>query len=238
VVLELGGKNALIIYPDADLKKAAAGAVRGMNFLWCGQSCGSTSRLFIHESIYNEVLAAVVQGIRSAHTPGIPTELETTMGCLVSRAGYEKVLNYIESGKRDGARLVLGGKHPDNPKLAKGLVIEPTVFADVQPQMRIAREEIFGPVLSVLRWSNENDLFDAVNDVEYGLTCSIWTRSLTTAIKAAHSVQAGYVWINNSSMHFVGAPFGGYKQSGIGREECLEELLEFTQVKNVNVTLD
>jgi betaine-aldehyde dehydrogenase len=164
--------------------------------------------------------------------------MQTTMGCLVSRAGYEKVLKYIEYGKQEGARLVLGGKHPDNPELAKGFFIEPTVFADVQPQMRIAREEIFGLVLSVLRWSNEAELFDVVNNVEYGLTCSIWTRSLNTAMKAAQSVQAGYVWINNSSMHFVGAPFGGYKQSGIGREECLEELLEFTQVKNVNVTLD
>ncbi len=238
LVLELGGKNALIVYPDADLKKAAAGAVRGMNFLWCGQSCGSTSRLFIHESIHDEVLAAVVDGIKSGHTPGLPTEMETTMGCLASQSGYDKTLQYIEYGKQDGARLILGGKRPEDPKLAGGYFVEPTVFADVQPHMRIAQDEIFGPVLSVLKWSDEDTLFDAVNGVEYGLTCSIWTRDLETALQAAERVEAGYVWINGSSTHFIGAPFGGYKQSGVGREECLEELLDYTQVKNVNVTLD
>jgi betaine-aldehyde dehydrogenase len=238
IVLELGGKNALIVYPDADLKKAALGAVRGMNFLWCGQSCGSTSRLFIHNSIYDEMVAAVVERIASAHKPGLPTEVGTTMGCLVSKAGYEKVLQYIEIGKHEGARLVLGGKRPDDPSLAKGFFIEPTVFVDVKPHMRIAQEEIFGPVLSILKWSKEEELFEAVNGVPYGLTCSIWTQSLSTALRAAQAVEAGYVWINNSSMHFLGAPFGGYKQSGVGREECLEELLEFTQIKNVNVNLD
>ena len=238
VHFELGGKNALIVYPDADLKKAIAGAVRGMNFLWCGQSCGSTSRLFIHDSLYNDVLVSVVDAIKAAHKPGLPTEMTTTMGCLVSQFGYDKVMRYIEYGKQEGARLVLGGNRPNDPKLANGFFIEPTIFADVQPHMRIAREEIFGPVLSVLKWSGEEQLFDAVNGVEYGLTCSIWTRNLNTALRAAARVQAGYVWINGSSAHFVVAPFGGYKLSGIGREECLEELLEFTQIKNVNITLD
>ena len=106
---------------------------------------------------------------------------------------------------------------------------------DVQPSMRIAREEIFGPIMSVFRWHDEDDLFAAVNDVDYGLTCSIWTRSLDTAHRAAARAEAGYVWINNSSQHFLGAPFGGYKQSGLGREECLDELLSFTQVKNINI---
>lgn len=238
IVLELGGKNALIVFPDADLKKAAAGAVRGMNFVWCGQSCGSTSRLFIHESVHDEVLAAVLDSIRSDHKPGLPTDLETTMGCLVSQSGYDKTMRYIEFGKQDGARLVLGGKRPDDPKLEKGFFIEPTVFADVRPHMRIAQDEIFGPLLSVLKWSDENSLFEAVNGVEYGLTCSIWTRDLKTALHAAERVEAGYIWINGSSAHFTGAPFGGYKQSGIGREGCLEELLDYTQLKNVNVTLD
>ena len=160
------------------------------------------------------------------------------MGCLVSQSGYDKVMRYSEYGKQEGARLVLGGKRPDDPKLQKGFFVEPTVFADVGPDMRIAREEIFGPVLSVLKWSDEESLFDAVNGVEYGLTCSIWTRDLNTALQAAGRVEAGYVWINGSSAHFLGAPFGGYKQSGIGREECLEELLDYTQVKNVNITLD
>jgi len=237
VLLELGGKNALIMYPDADLDKAVLGAVRGMNFTWAGQSCGSTSRLFVHESIHDEVLYRVVDLIQRLHKPGLPTDWNTTMGCLVSRAQLDKVLGFIQSGLEEGARLVTGGKQPDDAHLARGYFVEPTVFADLTPTMRLAREEVFGPILSVFKWQDEDDLFERVNGVEYGLTCSIWTRDLNTAHRAARRVEAGYVWINNSSVHFHGAPFGGYKQSGIGREESFDELLEFTQVKNVNVNL-
>jgi len=238
VLLELGGKNALIAYPDADIAKLVAGAVRGMNFTWAGQSCGSTSRVFLHESIHDRVLDGIVQTIARNHKPGLPTDWSTTMGCLVSRAQFDKVMGFIESGRSEGARIVTGGKQPDDPLLAKGFFVEPTVFADVTPVMRIAREEVFGPVLSVFKWHDEETLFEQVNSVEYGLTASIWTRDLVTAHRAARRVEAGYVWINNSSAHFHGAPFGGYKQSGIGREESFDEMLEFTQMKNVNVNLD
>jgi betaine-aldehyde dehydrogenase len=237
VLLELGGKNALIIFPDADLDKAVDGAVKGMNFTWAGQSCGSTSRIFIHDSIYDEVIDRVTKRIGEKHKPGIPTDYSTTMGPLVSKAQYEKVLSYIELGKKEGAKLLIGGKRSEDPLLINGFFVEPTVFGDVQVGMAIAQEEIFGPVLSAFRWSTEEELFAAVNSVDYGLTASIWTTNLKTAHRAAVKVQAGYVWVNNSSQHFPGAPFGGYKQSGIGREECFEELLEFTQIKNVNVTL-
>ena len=237
VLLELGGKNALIVYPDADVERAVAGAVRGMNFTWAGQSCGSTSRVFVHESIHDRVLDGIVQTVRRDHKPGLPTDWSTTMGCLVSRAQLDKVMGFVKSGRDEGARLVTGGKQPDDPALAKGYFVEPTVFADVRPDMRLAREEVFGPILSVFEWSDEDAMFDAVNAVEYGLTCSIWTRDLVTAHRAAARVEAGYVWINHSSAHFHGAPFGGYKQSGIGREESFEELVEFTQIKNVNVNL-
>jgi len=159
------------------------------------------------------------------------------MGPLVSRAQFDKVLRYIAWGKEEGACLVTGGKPPDDPKLAKGFFIEPTIFADVKPNMRIAQEEIFGPVLSVFKWRDEDELFAQVNAVEHGLTASIWTRDLVTAHRAASRVQADYIWINHSSQHFIGAPFGGVKQSGIGREESIEELLEFTQIKNVHVNL-
>ena len=238
VLLELGGKNALIAYPDADVDKVIAGAVRGMNFTWAGQSCGSTSRVFLHESIHDRVLDGIVTLVAQKHRPGVPTDWSTTMGPLVSRAQFEKVLRYIAWGKDDGARLVTGGGQPQDPALAKGYFVEPTVFADVTSSMRIAREEIFGPVLSVFRWSDEGQLFRDVNAVEYGLTASIWTRDLRTAHQAASRVEAGYVWINNAGPHFLGAPFGGVKQSGIGREESFSELLEFTQTKNVNVNLD
>jgi len=236
VSLELGGKNACIIYPDADLEKAAKGAVNGMNFTWCGQSCGSTSRLFVHESVYDRVLEGVLKHVKH-HKPGIPTEMDTTMGAIVSRAQMEKILNYIEIGKKEGATLACGGKRPDDPRLANGFFVEPTVFTNVTQKMRIANEEIFGPVLAVLKWKDEEEMFEQVNAVEYGLTGSVWTTSLATAHRAAGRIESGFIWVNGAGPHFLGASFGGYKQSGIGREESYEELLSFTQSKNINITL-
>jgi betaine-aldehyde dehydrogenase len=236
VTLELGGKNALIAYPDADPTEVASAAVRGMNFTWCGQSCGSTSRAFLHENIYEKVLDKMVATV-NAIKPGLPTDDATEMGCLVSKAQFDKVMGYIAAGKADGAKLVAGGKKPDDPKLANGFYIEPAIFSEVTPRMRIAKEEIFGPVLSVFRWRDENGMFEAVNSVDYGLTASIWTKDLKTAHRAASRVEVGFVWINTVGAHFLGAPFGGYKQSGIGREESADEMLEYTQIKNVNVAL-
>ena len=236
ISLELGGKNACIIYPDADLKKAARGAVNGMNFTWCGQSCGSTSRLFIHESVYDEVMREVLEHVKQ-YKPGIPTDMETTMGAIVSRAQLDKILGYIDVAKNEGATLAYGGRRPEDPQLARGFFVEPTIFTGVTQKMRIANEEVFGPVLSVLKWRDEDRLFEDVNAVEYGLTGSIWTTSLANAHRAAARVESGYLWVNGASSHFLGASFGGYKQSGIGREEGADELLTFTQVKNINITL-
>jgi betaine-aldehyde dehydrogenase len=235
VKLELGGKNALIAFPDTDPVKVTAGIVRGMNFAWCGQSCGSTSRAFVHDTIYDEVLAHVVDSLAEIK-PGLPTDWNTDMGCLVSQAHYDKLMGYVEVGRAEGARVASGGKRPDDPRLAHGLYLEPTVFANVQPHMRIAREEIFGPVLSIFRWSDGAEMLRNINDVEYGLTAAIWTQDLGTAHRIATEVEAGYVWVSNSSMHFLGAPFGGWKQSGLGREESLDELLDCTELKNINVT--
>ncbi|MGE3149588.1 MAG: aldehyde dehydrogenase family protein [Pseudorhodoplanes sp.] len=237
VSLELGGKNALIAYPDADPAKVAAGMVQGMNFVWCGQSCGSTSRAFLHDSIHDAVLEKVKASVDALRF-GDPTDPETEMGCLVSQDQLDKVAMYVEAGRKEGARVVTGGRRATDPNLARGFYFEPTIFADVTPQMRIAREEIFGPVLSVIRWRDEDDMFKAVNELDYGLTASIWTRDLSTAHRAAARVEAGYVWVNGASTHYFGVPFGGYKQSGLGREESIEELLANTQIKNVNVTLD
>ncbi|HEY8611191.1 MAG TPA: aldehyde dehydrogenase family protein, partial [Roseomonas sp.] len=149
-LLELGGKNALIAYPDADPAKVAAGMVKGMNFAWCGQSCGSTSRAFLHASIHDAVLEEVRRLLEPIR-PGLPTDPATRMGSLVSQAQLDKVMSYIEAAHADGARLVAGGKRPSDPALSRGFYVEPTVFADVTPGMRIAREEIFGPILSVLQ---------------------------------------------------------------------------------------
>lgn len=234
LLLELGGKNALIACPDAKPAAVADAMIAGMNFAWCGQSCGSTSRAFLHESIHDAVLKALKERIL-AFRPGRPEDFSTTMGAIASKAQYDRILGFIETAKREGGQLVCGGHRPETPELAGGLYIEPTVFSDVTPEMTIAREEIFGPVLAVLKWSDERALLDNVNSVEVGLTCSIWTSDLDRAMRMAAGVQAGFVWVNEVSRHFLGAPFGGMKQSGMGREECLGELLAFTQEKNIHV---
>jgi betaine-aldehyde dehydrogenase len=235
VMLELGGKNALIAYPDADPDEVAGGVIGGMNFTWCGQSCGSTSRAFIHETIYDAVIARVKKQI-TYYKPGIPTDPATTMGAIISEQHFDRVMSYIESAKQEGAELIAGGGPPKDAALAKGFYIEPTVFA-VTEKNRIAREEIFGPVLSVFRWSDEAKMLEQVNAVEYGLTASIWTNDISVAHRAAATVQSGFVWVNEVSKHFIGAPFGGYKQSGIGREESIDEMLAYTQEKNIHVRL-
>jgi len=235
VSLELGGKNALVAFPDTNPAMVADGIVKGMNFAWCGQSCGSTSRAFLHESIHDEVLRHIKDMV-SAIKPGLPVDPETEMGCLINRQHFDKVSHYIASGLEEGAQLVTGGKAPNGKDFENGFYMLPTVFADVQPTMRIAREEIFGPVLSLLRWSDHDEMIEAVNGVEYGLTASVWTNDLESALQFAVEVEAGFVWVNNSSQHFLGAPFGGVKQSGRGREEGLDEIFDCTEVKNVNIT--
>lgn len=230
-LLELGGKNALVAFPDADISKLVQGVARGMNFTWAGQSCGSTSRVFLHESLHDRVLEEVTKAVQQ-YKPGVPTEMSTTMGPLISKAAHERVLSYIESGKSEGAKLVTGGEAP-----GEGYFVLPTIFSDVKPNMRIAREEIFGPVMSVFKWTNEEEMFRQVNDTKFGLTASIYTRDLAKAQKAVGRIEAGFIWVNQVGRHFLGVPFGGMKESGLGREESLDELLSFTQIKSVNVSL-
>lgn len=237
VSLELGGKNALVAYPDADPTKVAESVVKGMNFAWCGQSCGSTSRAFLHESIYEEVIGLIKTRVE-VYKPGLPVDPKTEMGCLITQQHFDRVMAYVEVGLAEGARLMAGGRRPEDPELKDGFYVLPTVFADVTPEMRIAREEIFGPVLSILRWSDRQEMFTAVNATEYGLTASAWTNNLAEALHFATEVEAGYVWINNSSQHFLGSPFGGVKHSGLGREECIEEMMECTEIKAVNVSFN
>ncbi len=236
-LLELGGKNAMVIFPDADFDRAVDGAVRGMNFTWCGQSCGSTSRLFVHEEIYEPFIDALLKRVRQSHKPGIATRMNTTMGALVSKEQYERTLSYIDKAQKEGATLVCGGKHPEDIDLQKGFFIEPTIFLNVTPDMTLSKEEVFGPVLAVFKWNDESTMLAAVNGTEFGLTASIWTSQLAAAQRMASQVQAGYIWINNCSAHILGAPFGGYKNSGLGREESKEEMFEFMQLKNINISV-
>ena len=236
VSLELGGKNAMAVFPDADLALAIDGALRGMNFTWQGQSCGSTSRLLVHESLHDDFvarLAARVDGLRS----GPPADEATDTGAIVHRGQFEKVLSYLEVGREEGAEVLAGGGVAEGPGLEGGMFVRPTVFDRVDPNGRLAQEEIFGPVLAVMPFADYDEALAIANSVAYGLTGSVYTRDLATAHRWAEDVEAGYVWINDSSKHFIGVPFGGVKNSGVGREESFEELLSYTEAKNVNVRL-
>jgi len=234
VTLELGGKNALVVFPDADLEAAVDGAVRGMNFTWQGQSCGSTSRLLVHRDIHDRLVAELAQRV-DAMRSGMPDDPNTETGAIVNRLQYDKVLRYIEIGSSDGGRLEAGGGPAEGPGLDKGLFVRPTVFSGVDPSSRLAMEEVFGPVLAVMPFDSYEHAISIANRVEYGLTASVFTRDLALAHSFARDVEAGYVWVNDSSKHFLGTAFGGWKNSGVGREEGLEELESYSQIKNVNV---
>jgi len=237
VSLELGGKNAIIVCPDVDIEQAAAGVVKGMNFLgWQSQSCSSTSRLLVHESIADELVAAVAE-LSSRIRIGFPLDPETQMGTLASRAQYEKTLHYVQTAHEDGAVLVCGGTRPDGPGFERGFYFRPTVFDHVGHGMRISCEEVFGPVLSVIRWRDEAEAIQIANDVEFGLTGAVWTRDIGRAHSLAHALETGYVWVNDAAVHWAGVPFGGYKASGVGHEESIEELLSYTRLKSVHVNL-
>jgi betaine-aldehyde dehydrogenase len=234
--LELGGKNAMIVYPDADIKKAITGAVAGMNYTWCGQSCMSMSRLFLHEKIYDVVLAGVIESV-SKIKPGLPWDDKTKMGAVVSKQQLDKIMYYIDLGQKEGGKIELGGKRPSDPALAKGNFVEPTIITGITQDMRIANEEIFGPVQSVIRWSDEEAMIEQVNRVEYGLTSSIYTQSLSTAHRTASRIDVGYIWINAFTGPAQGTPYGGIKQSGYGRNKVIDEMLSNMHIKNVNITL-
>jgi betaine-aldehyde dehydrogenase len=233
VTLELGGKNPIIIFPDAEPKQAATLAIKGMNMNRQGQSCSSTSRVLIHRSLHRAVLDELVRQAEALPV-GFPWIETNEVGPIVSRRQFERVMGYIESGRAEGATLVTGGGKPGDPALADGFFILPTIFDGVAPPMRIAREEIFGPVMSVMPWDDEEAMLASANGVEYGLTAAIVTNDLRKAMETAERVEAGYVWINSVG-RYLGAPYGGWKQSGIGKEECFDELLSYTQIKNVNV---
>jgi betaine-aldehyde dehydrogenase len=232
---ELGGKNALLAFPDSNIEKLIAGVTRGMNWTWAGQSCGSMSRVFLHEAIYDKVLPEVCELVKANYVPGPPTLLSTTMGSVIDKVAYDRVMSYIEKAKQEGAELLIGGKAPTGiVGIEGGYFIEPTIFGEVQPHMAIAREEIFGPVMAVFRWEDEDELIRQVNSVPYDLTAAIYTESVNKAIQMVPKIDAGFVWVNQVGRHYLGVPFGGFKESGAGREESIEELMAFTQTKSVN----
>ncbi len=234
--LELGGKNPFIVWPDSDPDKVADAAVAGMNFAWAGQSCGSTSRLMLHEDLYKKVLDRVTERVAEIKL-GDPMDPKSQMGPVNSKRHMERVNAMIKSGIDDGAKLMIGGKRPPGKQFERGWWVEPTVFGDVHAQMKIAREEIFGPVISVFSWRDEDAIIELANSLEYGLTAAVWTNDIKRAIKAARRVQSGCVWINGVGNYFKGTPYGGLKNSGIGKESCLAELLSYTEEKSIQIML-
>lgn len=234
VSLELGGKNPFIVFPDADLDRVVEMAVAGMNFSWAGQSCGSTSRLLLHADIHDEIVERVAERMRALRV-GDPLDPASEMGPVNSSKQSERMQGFIAEAAAQGARLVTGGTRPSGTMFAQGYWLEPTLYADVTQEMRVVREEIFGPIVCAQRWHRESEVIELANDSPYGLTAAVWTRDLATGLRMTRAIEAGTVWLNTAGQHFVGAPFGGWKDSGLGGEECLEELYSYSRLKAVHV---
>ena len=234
--LELGGKNPLIIFPDANIDQAVDIAIAGMNFLWQGHSCGSTSRILVHRSLEKRFVAALAERVSRIRV-AMPTDPAAEMGAISFKALYERCQHYVTAGREDGARLVVGGERPSDPALRRGFFMTPVVFAEAEPHMRIAQEEIFGPIMTVLAWEDYDRMLEVANGLLYGLTAVLVTDDLHVAHRTAEALQAGYIEVNGPVGFALGSPFGGFKQSGIGREGSFDELLGYTQIKSVNVRL-
>ena len=229
----------MLVLPDVDVAVAAAAVVKGMNFTRVqGQSCGSTSRLFLPASRHDEVLEAVLALVVEIRL-GMPDDDNAQMGSLVSEDHRQRVLAFIQGALDDGATVRTGGGPPEEREdLASGAFVAPTVLTGVQQEMRIARNEVFGPVLSVLSWTDLDEAIARANDVPYGLTASVWTNDLSAALHCADRLEAGYVWINDVETRYTGVPFGGWKQSGRGSEQGLvHELEDYTRLKAINIAV-
>ena len=231
VLLELGGKSANIVFEDAQLESAVNGAISGI-FAATGQTCIAGSRLLVHRSVHDELIARLTSRARTARM-GDPMRPDTQVGPVTTRPQYEKILRYIEVARSEGATCVLGGGPAQRPECGEGWFVEPTVFTGVHNGMRIAREEVFGPVLSVIPFSDDEEAVRIANDSPYGLAAGLWTQSIRRALTVSRRLQAGTVWVNTYRAVSFLSPFGGYKRSGLGRENGQEAIGEYLQTKSV-----
>lgn len=234
--LELGGKSPLIIFDDADVENAVSAAINA-NFYSTGQICSNGTRVFVHTAIKERFLARLAERTANA-VLGDPLDEATSIGPLVSKAQLDKVLHYLKVGQDEGARLVCGGGSAEVASLPDGYFVQPTVFADVTDTMTIAREEIFGPVLSVLDFDAEDDVVARANDTEFGLAAGVFTKDIQRAHRVIGKLQAGTCWINTYNLTPIEMPFGGYKKSGIGRENGHAAIEYYSQLKSVYVEMD
>jgi aldehyde dehydrogenase (NAD+) len=231
VTLELGGKSPNIVFEDAVIEDAVKGAVSGI-FAATGQTCVAGSRLLLHEKIYEPFMDKLLALAKTARM-GDPSKMETQVGPVTTRPQYEKVLRYIDIGKDGGATCVLGGHAAQRPECGEGWFVEPTIFTGVKNSMRIAQEEVFGPVLSVIKFKDDEEAINIGNDVVFGLAAGVWTQNVRRAIKVTERLQAGTVWVNTYRAVSFMSPFGGYKRSGLGRENGQDAIKEYLQVKSV-----
>lgn len=235
VTLELGGKSPLIIFEDADIDNAVSAAMLA-NFYSAGEICSNGTRVFVHVSIRDRFLAALKERVEKIRV-GEPLDPNTQMGSLISQGHMEKVLAYIEIGKQEGARLLTGGYRVQDGALARGAFVAPTVFADCVDEMRIMQEEIFGPVMAVADFVEEDEVIARANATVFGLAAGVFSADLTRAHRVIHQLEAGTCWINTYNITPIELPFGGYKQSGLGRENSRLAVEHYTQVKSVYVAL-
>jgi aldehyde dehydrogenase (NAD+) len=233
--LELGGKSPNIVFPDADLEAAVKAALWGI-FAGKGEMCTAGSRLLLHQDIHDRFLDELVAKAKKLRL-GNPLDPATQVGPQISGRQMDRILDYIELGRQEGARLLCGGERDTEGEKAKGFFVKPSIFADVTPRMRIAREEIFGPVLGAMRFRDEEEALRISNGTIYGLAAAVWTRDLQVAHRMAAGIRAGSVWINTYNALDAASPFGGYKQSGFGRDLGAEALEQYTSVKSVWVAL-
>ncbi len=231
LTLELGGKSPQIVFPDARIEDAVKGVISGI-FAATGQTCIAGSRLLVHDSIHDEVVEKVLRLARTARM-GDPMNLATQVGPITTRPQYDRVLSYIEVAKRDGASLALGGAPATRAECGDGWFIEPTIFTDVRNDMRIAQEEVFGPILSVIRFKDDEEAYRMANDSPYGLASGVWTTSMKRAFAASTKLRTGSVWINTYRAVSFMAPFGGFKRSGLGRENGQHAIDEYLESKTV-----